>query len=214
MYLEIIPDEATDEQLAARDAGIVADVATMFDDTEPAPDEESRERILDGAVEGILADENPDDFTQLGTIRVDVVRERTGLADATAVEIAEARARVRRLNPMASVAEFRAKFAEFSTAVIADADVEMYIEDSQYIYGRDDDTRLYLVAHLCALHKERSAIDGTASSRGRTDSAARRRRGIDAGVNVSRPRCARRLRSRSSPCQVRGVLDGCHRGRC
>lgn len=62
---------------------------------------------------------------------------------------------------MASVAEFRAKFAEFSTAVIADADVEMYIEDSQYIYGRDDDTRLYLVAHLCALHKERSAtIDG------------------------------------------------------
>ena len=94
MYLEIIPDEATDEQLAARDAGIVADVATMFDDTEPAPDEESRERILDGAVEGILADENPDDFTQLGTIRVDVVRERTGLANATAVEIAEARARV------------------------------------------------------------------------------------------------------------------------
>ena len=95
-YLEVVPDEATDEQLEARDAGIVADVSTMFDDAveEPVLDEESRERVIDGAVEGILADENPDDFTQTGTIRVDVVRERTGLADATAVEIAEARARV------------------------------------------------------------------------------------------------------------------------
>ena len=52
-----------------------------------------------------------------------------------------------------TVAEFRAKFGEFST--LDDGIVQGYIGDSALLYARDDDIRLYLIAHLCALHGER-----------------------------------------------------------
>ena len=83
MYLEVITGDLTDEQLTARDEG-----QALFDETgEQDATPSDRERLIDAAVEAIFIDADPATFTQAGNPRLDVVRERTGLSDATAAEV-------------------------------------------------------------------------------------------------------------------------------
>ena len=109
-YLEVVPDDATDEELDARDAGIATDPASMFEDTgtdasagdgstdatgtDAAPmTQEGRERLIDAAVAGIVGDAAETDFTKTGAIRVQSVRDRSGILDVTGDEVTAAKAR-------------------------------------------------------------------------------------------------------------------------
>lgn len=88
MYLEVITGGETEDQLNARDEGQAFNLVGGEGEALVPSD---RARLIDAAVEAIYTDANPVDLVQsgvrVGKPRLDVVRERTGLADVSAAEL-------------------------------------------------------------------------------------------------------------------------------